>query len=114
MTAWPVYDALPAAFATHEPDAVKRHEWRLLPLPRALPERTGERILIWLHVPLLRALLHLGAAPGGRAGLSAFAVIHVGPRWLLRNHPACELNNPSSWGLIPLTGALGGAHLLPA
>jgi hypothetical protein len=36
---------------------------------------------------------------------------NVGLHWLFRKHPAYEFNNPSSWGLILLTGALGAAYL---
>jgi hypothetical protein len=32
----------------------------------------------------------------------------------LRRHPAYEFNNPSSWGLIVLTGVLGGLYLATA
>lgn len=106
-----------AAFLTHELDAVKRHEWRVLPITSFLPERVGEQVFIWVHVPVFLAvfLFSQGHLVGGfRLGLSAFAVIHVGLHWLFRKHPAYEFNNVSSWGLILLTGALGAAYLLGA
>jgi hypothetical protein len=106
-----------AAFFTHELDAVKRHEWRVLPLTSFLPERTGEQVFIWIHVPLFLAILWFsaGAAVNGfRLGLAAFAVLHVGLHWAYRRHPAYEFNNPSSWGLILLTGALGAGYLVGA
>lgn len=52
-----LYYAMIGAFFSHELDAVKRHEWRVLPLLRSLPERMGEQVFIWLHVPLFALLL---------------------------------------------------------
>lgn len=110
-----VYHAMVAALFAHELDAVKRHEWRVLPLFRAMPERAGEQLFIWVHVPLFLAILHFGgpgaSGDGFRLGLSAFAVLHVGLHWLFRKHPAYEFDNPSSWGLILLAGAFGAAYL---
>jgi hypothetical protein len=37
---------------THGLDAAKRHEWRVLPTTDCLPERTGEQVFIWMHIPL--------------------------------------------------------------
>ena len=110
-----LYYAMVGAFFTHEMDAVKRHEWRILPLMRVLPESTGEQVFIWLHIPLFTLLLwHGDGDPTGptRVGLAGFAVIHVGLHVLFRRHPANEFNNASSWGLILLTGLLGAIYLL--
>jgi hypothetical protein len=41
---------------THELDAIKRHVWRILPLTSFLPERLGEQVFIWLHVPIFIAI----------------------------------------------------------
>ena len=114
MTLDAVYWAMVAAFLTHELDAVKRHEWRILPLTSSLPERVGEQVFIWAHLPLAWLILWLDertAMSGVRLGLSAFAILHVGLHWLFRRHPANEFNNPSSWALIVLTGVLGGLYL---
>lgn len=109
-----LYRAMLAAFLTHELDAVKRHEWRVLPLTRFLPDRVGEQVFIWAHVPMIAAVLFFGEGQesvGFRMGLSAFAIVHVWLHWLFRNHPAYEFGNPSSRALIWLTGLLGAAHL---
>ncbi|MEM7567348.1 MAG: DUF6713 family protein [Pseudomonadota bacterium] len=111
MVDW-LYLAMLASFFTHELDAVKRHEWRVLPLTSFLPEAIGEQVFIWMHVPLFLAILTSGESEGFRLGLSVFAVIHVGLHWAFRNHPAYEFDNASSWGLIVLTGVLGGAYLI--
>lgn len=107
--------AMVATFFTHELDAVKRHEWRVLPVLRALPEPAGEQLFIWLHVPLFLAVLWYGqddAEGVFSLGVSAFAVVHVGLHWLFRKHPAYEFNTVSSWSLIGLTGLLGALHIL--
>ena len=110
-----LYWTMLAAFLTHELDAVKRHEWRILPLTSFLPERVGEQVFIWMHVPLFLLILW-GSSDGGSGafarGLSAFAIVHVGLHWLFRRHPANEFNNPSSWGLILMAGGFGALHLI--
>lgn len=110
-----LYYSLLGAFFTHELDAVKRHEWRVLPLLRSLPEQMGEQVFIWLHVPLFAVLLwgDDGAPENAiRVGLAAFAVVHVGLHFVFRRHPAYEFNNTSSWGVILLTGLLGAVYLV--
>lgn len=110
-----LYYSLIGAFFTHELDAVKRHEWRVLPLLRALPERLGEQVFIWLHVPLFALLLWGGDGDlesATRVGLAGFSIVHVGLHFIFRRHPAYEFNNPSSWGLILLTGLLGAIYLV--
>lgn len=109
-----LYWATVAAFLTHELDAVRRREWRVLPLTSLLPDRVGEEVFVWLHAPLVLAVLWLSGSEGFRQGLCAFAVVHVGLHWAFRRHPAYEFNNPSSWALILLTGVLGASHLAAA
>lgn len=109
-----IYYAMVGAFFTHELDAVKRHEWRVLPLTSWLPETTGEQVFIWMHVPLFALLLWGGDGEpvnATRQYLSAFAILHVGLHFAFRRHPAYEFNTVSSWALIGLTGALGALYL---
>ena len=110
-----LYGTLLAAFFTHELDAVKRHEWRVLPFTSFLPDHIGEQVFIWVHVPLFAAiLLFSGSEPtsGSRIAIAIFAIVHVWLHWVFRNHPKYEFNNTSSWGLILLTGLLGSAYLI--
>ncbi len=93
---------------------MQRHEWRVLPGLRSLPDEMGRQVFLWLHVPLflLVFLFSLaGAASPFAVGLSVFAIIHVGLHVLFRTHPAYEFNNPTSWALILLTGIFGAVHL---
>lgn len=101
-------------FLTHELDAMQRHEWRILPLTSFLPEQTGRRTLVWMHVPLFAVLFFFGAGDSGSSvasGLSVFAIIHVGLHWFFRNHPKNEFDNPVSWALIIGAGLGGAGHL---
>ena len=112
-----LYYLMVGFFFTHELDAVKRREWRILPGLRLLPDRIAEQAFIWLHVPIFALLLVGGDGEDAntvRVTLSAFAIVHVVLHWLFRDHPANEFNNFSSWSLILGTGALGAAYLLVA
>lgn len=98
---------------THEMDATWRHEWRLLPILKQLPDETGRVAFVLLHVPLFAAFIWLGAHPDAnvrdpwRVAVSAFGIIHTGLHWLLRNHPKYEFNNAVSWSLIVGYGLFG-------
>ena len=109
-----LYYAMVGAFFTHELDAVKRHEWRVLPLTSFLPEKTGEQVFIWMHVPLFTLLLWGGDGEPyslARLGLASFAVVHVGLHFFYRKHAAYEFNNASSMSLVLLTSVLGLTYL---
>jgi len=100
---------------THELDAVKRHEWRVLPLTSFLPDEIGERVFIWAHVPLLTAILYLGGTDPTSLtaiGMSVFSIVHIGLHWAFRKHAKYEFNNPGSWLLICGSGVFGALHLI--
>ena len=110
-----LFHATFAAFLAHELDAVAKHEWRVLPLTSFLPDAIGERVFVWLHLPIVMAVLHFGAEDGWfRIGFAGFAVAHVWLHWIYRRHPAYEFDNPGSRALILLTGVLGCAYLAAA
>ncbi len=103
------------AFIIHELDAIKRHEWRILPLTSFMPERIAQKVFIGAHIPLipLLLLLTIGKTNSSVAlGLSAFAIIHIALHYLFRKHPANEFNTPLSLALIILPGIFGAAHLV--
>jgi len=110
-----LYWALVAVFFTHETDAVKRHEWRIIPVLSNLPEKRAEQAFIWAHAPLFLVILWFsrsGAEAPFALGFSVFAMVHVGLHWAFRKHPKNEFTDPPSWTIILLAGALGAAHLL--
>ncbi len=106
-----------ALLITHELDAVQRHEWRLLPVLRNLPELAGFQAFTLAHVPLPVAFFWLMGHPspqvrlGFQIWLDAFAVLHVGLHWLFRHHPHYDFHNLLSRSLIVGTGIAGGAHI---
>lgn len=109
------YFLMLALFITHELDAVRRHEWRLFPVLSSLPERVGEQLFVWLHVPLFAALFYVGAGEPTSVvafALSIFSILHIGLHWLYRNHARNEFNNFRSWTIIVATGVFGTLHLL--
>lgn len=111
------YFLMLALFITHELDAVKRHEWRVLPLTSLLPDRVGEQVFIWAHVPLFALLFHFGGLyPQSPValGISTFSIIHILLHIGFRNHPKYEFNNTSSWTIILATGFFGALHLFIA
>ena len=100
-----------ALLIAHELDAVRAHEWRVLPLPAFLPDRTGRAVFIWAHVPLAFVLLWIaGRAPDHPAALAlaGFAVIHLGLHLAYRRHPDHDFHGFGPWALI-VGPALSGA-----
>lgn len=102
------------ALMTHELDAVGNHEWRVLPLVRALPDDAGLAVFVALHVPVF-ALLVAGVAStkpgirsGTRIGVALFLVIHALLHLLFSGHPAYEFHSVLSETLI-FGGAVCGA-----
>ena len=110
-----VFDLVLALFIAHELDAMQRHEWRIFPILRNLPDAVAHLLFTLVHVPLLVVFFWLMnnalAQQWFRPALSAFAMVHVWLHWLMRHHPRYELNNRLSWGLIVATGLAGALHL---
>ena len=104
-----------ALLIAHELDAMKRHEWRILPLTSFLPEKLAEQVFLWAHVPLTLLVLWVfaqGPESGAALGVSGFAVLHVGLHWLFRNHPDNEFTGFAAWLPIIGAGGFGGFHVV--
>ena len=107
--------AMVGFFTTHELDAIRKHEWRVLPLTSFLPDKAGEAVFLWMHVPLFAVVAWIatsGVASLGAILLSGFAAVHVALHWLFRRHPAYEFNTLESWSLIVGAGVAGALHIL--
>lgn len=116
MADW-AYIIMLGFLVSHELDAVKRHEWRVLPLFSALPERLGEQVFIWAHFPIIVLLFGFGGLDAmSRISLclSGFAIIHALLHFLFRNHAKYEFNSVSSAALIVGMGVFGMLHLIAA
>lgn len=103
--------------ATHELDAMRWHEWRVLPMTRFFPDEIGMMVFVLAHVPLFAWLVHVCWTQQANKRLFArrlfagFCIVHVGLHWLFRNDPAYEFTGLLSNGLI-LGAGLAGALFL--
>ncbi len=108
-----------ALFFSHELDAVRQHEWRLLFVLRHMPESAAARAFIAIHIPLFLILLVATESLGeprfwSRVVISAFLVVHAGLHWSLRHRPECDFNSALSRGLIYGAAFVGVLHILVA
>lgn len=106
--------------ATHELDAVRCFEWRVLPITRFLPEAIGMAVFILAHIPLFGFLSRVCWSGNETARLRAqclfagFSCVHVGLHWLFRNDPNYVFVGWLSNGLIGGAGLAGALFLLMA
>jgi len=105
---------------THELYAVKRHEWRIMPLLNRISDKTGFTVFVLGHIPIFGLLVWVILLPRDETtnplqiAISAFCIIHVLLHKLYQNHPANEFNNPLSQLLIWGAGIAGAGHILLA
>jgi hypothetical protein len=103
---------------THELDAVRCFEWRILPITSWMPENIGMAVFIFAHVPLFAWLAGVCWNANQARQLLArqlfcgFAILHVGLHWLFRNDPAYAFQGWLSNGLIIGAGIVGAIFLL--
>jgi len=107
-----------ALLLTHELDAMSNHEWRVLPLVRALPEDTGMLVFVAAHVPLFAVVIALVASSIprtrtlSRIGVGSFLVLHGIGHALSVGHPGYEFASTLSQVLIFGGAVLGALFLL--
>ncbi len=101
-----------AFFVTHEIDAVRAREWRLLFFLRDLDDEQGFWWFTALHVPLMFLILLFLESLAFQVGLSAFAIIHAFLHGWLRNHPKYEFKGWLSNALIGGAAVSGLLYLL--
>ncbi|MEO0425127.1 MAG: DUF6713 family protein [Pseudomonadota bacterium] len=103
---------------THELDAMPNHEWRVLPLLRALDDSLGEIVFIVAHVPLFAMLIALIASMNparrrlARTSLCGFLVVHAGLHAAFSAHAHYEFHSILSASLIYGAGVCGAAYLV--
>jgi hypothetical protein len=104
--------------ATHELDAVRCFEWRVLPITRFMPENIGLTVFILAHIPLFAWLANtcwssnLADRVTLRRLVAGFSCVHVGLHWLFRNDPNYVFVGWLSNGLIGGAGLAGAVFLL--
>ena len=102
---------------THELDAVRHVEWRILPPLRWMPDEIGMTVFIVAHVPLFVWLVsacwgqNLQSRQKVRSLFAGFCCVHVGLHWLLRNDPSYLFQGWLSNGLIGGAGFAGALFL---
>ena len=103
---------------THEIDAIPNHEWRGLPLLRALPDETGMVVFIAAHVPIFAVLIALVASSNARRrelsrlGIGVFLLVHGLLHALSMGQATYEFSSTLSNVLIFGGSACGALYLL--
>ena len=103
---------------THEMDAVRRYEWRLLPILRNMQEKPAADLFVVLHIPLFALFLWLGTHPtmavrtGFQVGVDLFAMLHIWLHYLFRHHAEYRFEEPLSIFYIWGSGIVGAVHLI--
>ena len=104
-------------FFPHELDAVANHEWRVLPLTRALPDESGMMVFMAAHVPLFAVIVALVGSDNPKVRtvtkrvVSAFLILHGCLHAAFAHHPSYEFSALLSDCLI-YGGMLLGAGFL--
>ena len=102
---------------THELDAVANHEWRVLPLLRALPDDIGMLVFVVSHIPIFMGLIALVSSPHSktraltRLGVSTFLVVHGLLHFLFVGCPNYEFSSLLSESLIFGGAGFGAGYL---
>lgn len=106
------------ALCTHELDSVLNHEWRVIPLIRALSEEAGMTIFVAAHVPFFAILVALISSRDSRIrhmsrlGVGLFLVGHGALHLFFRAHPVYEFSSLLSNLLIYGASAFGMIYLI--
>lgn len=102
---------------THELDSMLNHEWRVIPIIRALPDETGQIIFLIAHIPMFAILVALVSSKNSktrkmaRIGFGLFLVIHGILHILFEGHPAYEFSSIVS-NLLIFGGSIFGVVYL--
>lgn len=102
---------------THELDAVANHEWRVLPMLRALPDDIGMLVFVPIHIPIFTGLIALVSSPHPktraltRLGISTFLVVHGLLHFLFIDFPNYEFSTLLSEILIFGGAGFGAVYL---
>lgn len=102
----------------HELDSMLNHEWRVVPIIRALPDEIGLIVFVAAHVPIFAVLVALVSSQNSkirrmtRIGIGLFLVLHGLLHILFRSHPAYEFSSILSNALIFSGSVLGIIYLV--
>ena len=98
----------------HEMDAMRCHEWRILPVTSFMNEKAGMITFIALHIPLFYIPLSptIFMNESFRFGFSIFLVVHFFLHVLFLMHKKNEFRDWISWSLISGAGICGIWYLV--
>jgi len=90
----------------HELDAIKQHEWRILPLTSWMSEKWAYPTFVLLHIPLVVWMMVMSPSTTFQIGMDIFLIVHAGLHIIFRNHPSYTFDNTLSriliFGVVPL------------
>lgn len=115
---WPLFCVVLALLATHELDAIARHEWRMLPVLSDLPDLTGRYWFILLHIPLFALLFWLTGHPAPtfryrmQLLVDGLVIAHGVAHYVLSGHPAYEFQPPVETITVFGAASLAAVHAL--
>jgi hypothetical protein len=109
--AWVLFPSVVSFRLVHELDAVRQREWRFFFAPLPVGDETAVRIFTAVHAPLFVVLLASFESPTARVVVDAFAIVHAGVHFGLRNHPLVAFDSPFARVWIYGGGLLGALHL---
>jgi hypothetical protein len=107
-----------ALLFTHELDAMRNHEWRVLPVLRSLSDSVGETVFIIAHVPIFALTIAYVASLNNRTRklardiASGFFIVHAILHMLFSDHPDYEFALPLSSVLILGAAVCGIGYFL--
>lgn len=101
-----------AWLATHELDAIAKHEWRIFFFLNPFDDLTAYRLFTALHIPLFALIIALSNQRNFQIGFDVFLIAHAGLHWLFRHHPKYEFHDRFSHALIVGAALLGLLHLI--
>lgn len=102
----------------HELDSMVNHEWRVIPIVRALPDEIGSLVFVVAHIPAIALLLALLSSKNTRTrlatriGVGIFLIFHGALHILFKGHPAYEFSSMLSNALIFSGAILGILYLI--
>ena len=97
---------------THELDAIRCKEWRMLPGLSSLSDNMGLRLFVLAHVPLLFWIFQGIGNPSFVAGVDIFMMIHLVLHVMFIRHKNNGFKDGMSWALIIGAAVFGALDLL--
>ena len=88
-----LFPAVVSSLFVHEPEAIRRREWRFFVASLPVCDETAYRQFTALHAPLFVVLRWSLDAPRVQIGVDVFVVVHALADLGLRGHPLLAFEN---------------------